>query len=255
MKTVSPMVSIITPAYNSAQFIMDTIVSVQKQTFEDWELLIVDDASTDETFSILESLARKDRRIKPFLLENNSGAAVTRNKGLKEATGRYIAFLDSDDQWYPTKLEKQLAFVQEKRAPISFTSYDLVNEDNEALNKIIRCVPKLDYVSHFKNTIICTSTSMIDTELVGRDFSFVNIRTRQDCYLWITLLKRGHLAYGLDEVLMSYRVRKDSISANKFKAAAKVWYLYYDLEKLGFFKSAYYFSFYAFNAVKKRVFG
>jgi len=97
------------------------------------------------------------------------------------------------------------------------------------------------------------STAMIDTSIVKKDFEFITLRTRQDLYLWITLLKRGHIAHGIPKVLTSYRVRSNSISSNKIAGAKKVWYLYYEVEKMGFFRSLYYFSFYVFNALKKRI--
>ena len=134
---------------------------------------------------------------------------------------------------------------------ISFTNYELVDEKSKSLNKFVKSVTKIDYHGYLKNTIIGMSTSMIDRSKTGF-FKFVNLRTRQDTYLWISLLKEGFYAYGIDSALAKYRVRNDSISANKISAARQVWYLYYNLEKLGFIKSAYYFTFYAYNAIKKR---
>lgn len=247
------LVSVITPTFNSQAFIAETIESVRQQIYENWEMILVDDASGDDTVGVIKSFAEKDPRIRFFVNEINSGAAVTRNKALENARGRFIAFLDSDDLWYPEKLAFQINFMTKNNYPISFTSYALVQEDSTPTEKVIHSVPELDYKAHLKNTIIGMSTAMIDTDIVGTGFSFVNIRTRQDCYLWITLLKAGHKAYGIDKILAAYRMRSGSISSNKIKGARRVWYLYYDLEKLGFFKSLYYFSFYAFNAIKKRV--
>ncbi len=250
-KKMKDLVSIITPSYNSANFIGATIDSVIIQTYPNWEMIIVDDCSTDNSIEIIQKYVAQDRRVKLIQNKKNRGAAETRNEALKVAKGRFIAFLDSDDLWYSNKLEEQIAFMEKGNYPISFTEYGLVDEDGKHLDKFVRVVPCIDYTGYMKNTIIGMSTSMIDTDIV-EPFQFVNIRTRQDTYLWITLLKRGHKAYGINKVFAKYRVRKDSISANKFKAAKRVWYLYYHLEKLGFFKSAYYFSYYAFNAIKKR---
>ncbi|KUF42862.1 glycosyl transferase [Myroides marinus] len=246
------LVSIIMPCYNSADFISDSIKSIQAQTFLDWELIITDDCSSDNSFVLVNEIANKDSRIKVCKLERNSGAAVARNKSLSEAKGRFIAFLDSDDLWLPSKLEKQLQFMIDNNYPISFTSYEVLDENLESTNSIISSVKEIDYSGYLKNTIIGMSTSMIDRDKVG-SFEFFNIRTRQDTYLWITLLKRGFKAYGIQEILAQYRVRSNSISANKWKAAKRVWYLYYDLEKLGLFKASYYFSCYMFNAIKKRL--
>ncbi|MDM1450403.1 glycosyltransferase family 2 protein [Myroides odoratimimus] len=245
-------VSIIMPSYNSAYFIADSIRSIQKQTFEDWELIISDDCSSDNSFALISELANQDNRIKVYRLDKNGGAALARNNSLKYAKGRFIAFLDSDDLWKPEKLEKQLKFMLDNNYPISFTSYEVLDENLKSTNTIINSVKEIDYSGYLKNTIIGMSTSMIDRDKVG-SFEFFNIRTRQDTYLWITLLKRGFKAYGIQEILAQYRVRSNSISANKWKAAKRVWYLYYDLEKLGLFKASYYFSCYMFNAIKKRL--
>lgn len=246
------MVSIIMPSYNSGDFIADSIRSIQAQTYADWELLITDDCSSDNSVSVVEELLLEDDRIKLFRLEENGGAAVARNNSLKQAKGRFIAFLDSDDLWLPTKLEKQVKFMVEHKHPISFTSYEVLDENLNSTNTIINSVPEINYSGYLKNTIIGMSTSMIDRDIVGH-FEFFNIRTRQDTYLWISLLKKGFKAYGIPEILAQYRVRSNSISANKWKAAKRVWYLYYDLEKLGFLKASYYFSCYMFNAIKKRL--
>ncbi|WP_435264081.1 glycosyltransferase family 2 protein [Tenacibaculum sp. nBUS_03] len=245
-------VSIITPSYNSENFISETIKSVLNQTYSNWELIIVDDCSTDNTEQVIKEFSKKDERIKFFKNIKNSGAAVSRNVGLENSTGRFISFIDSDDLWNPTKLAEQIKFMIDNVIPISFTKYSLVDEYGVSLNQIINVVKELGYKDYMKNTIIGMSTSMIDTDLVS-EFKFENIRTRQDTYLWITLLKRGHKAFGINKTLVSYRVRKDSISANKIKAARRVWYLYFNLEKLGFIKSSYYFSHYVFNALKKRL--
>ncbi|AZQ60540.1 glycosyltransferase family 2 protein [Maribacter sp. MJ134] len=249
----NPLISIISPSYNSAPYIKLTINSIIAQSYRNWELIVVDDYSNDDTVEILKELSGIDTRIKYFLNKRNQGAAVSRNRGLEESNGRFIAFLDSDDLWYPTKLEVQLSFMIKNDCPISFTSYELIDEKGKSLNKIIPVVRSINYTGYLKNTIIGMSTSMIDTKLVGKKFRFVNIRTRQDTYLWITLLKTGIKAYGIPEILTKYRVRSNSISANKISAAKRVWHLYYKLEKLGILKSSYYFTFYIYNALKKRI--
>jgi len=247
------LISVIVPAYNSEKFIGETIQSVIDQTYKRWELIVVDDCSTDKTLEIIESYSAKDARVFCVPSAENGGAAVTRNIGLEKAAGRFIAFLDSDDLWSPSKLEDQLKFMLENRIPISFTSYELIDEEGNPLGKVVRSVKSIDYKGVLKNTIIGMSTSMIDTNIVDQEFRFINIRTRQDLCLWLTLLKRGHKAYGMDKVYASYRVRKNSISSNKFKGALRVWNIYYKLEKLGLFRSLYYFSSYAKNALIKKL--
>lgn len=246
-----PLVSIITPSYNSEKFISQTINSILNQTYSNWELIITDDCSTDNTLSILEEYAKKDGRIKIYKLKVNAGAALARNNSLKYCNSNYVTFIDSDDSWDKEKLFLQLAFMQKNNYPISFTSYRLLNESGEELNRIVPVKKEINYNSYLKNTIIGMSTSMVNTNLTG-PLKFKDIRTRHDAYLWITLLKKGFNAYGLDKTLASYRVRQDSISSNKFKAVKQVWRLYFEFEKLGLIKSVYCLIFYMFNAFKKR---
>lgn len=245
------LISIITPSYNSSCFISNTINSVINQTYQNWEMIIIDDCSKDNSVELIREYVNQDSRIKLLQNHENRGAAETRNKGLKVAKGRFIAFLDSDDIWYMDKLQIQHSIMKKNNYPITFTSYDVVDEKGNKIRQI-NSLHSISYKDYLKNTIIGMSTSMINKNIVG-EFSFYNIKTRQDTYLWITLLKKGFLAYGIDEVLATYTVRKESISANKLKAARRVWFIYYDLEKLGFFRSFYYFANYIFNATKKRI--
>lgn len=245
------LVSVITPLHNCEKYITETINSIQSQSYENWEMIIIDDCSDDKSVCIVEAFMSKDKRIRLFRNHKNYGSAITRNIGLKKANGRFIAFCDSDDVWLPSKLELQTNFMLKYKVAISFTEYDVFSEDLKQKFYSIKVPNTIDYNGYLKNTIIGMSTSMIDRNLV-EPFTFHNIRTRQDTYLWISLLKRGHVANGLNEKLVKYRIRKESISANKIQAAKRVWFLYYNLEKLGIFKSAYYFTFYAFNAIKKR---
>ena len=250
--TKDQMVSIITPVFNCEGHVKYTIESVQNQSYSNWEMIIVDDASTDGTVEIIREYAALDKRIRYSLLKENSGSAIARNVGLKMARSNYIAFLDSDDLWLPRKLDIQLGFMQKNNHPISFTSYELINHLGQSMNKVVRAVPQLSREEYLKTTLIGCSTALVDRNKTG-EFEFLDIRTRQDTHLWITLLGRGFNAYGLEEVLTRYRVRSDSISSNKFKAAAQVWNLYHNIVGISFVRSAYYFSFYVFNAIKKRI--
>ena len=248
------LVTIITPSYNCSKFISDTVNSVLSQSYSNWEMIIVDDCSTDNSVEIIERITGDNPKIKLIKLENNVGSAQSRNAALEVASGRFIAFLDSDDIWYTDKLEKQVEFMLKRKAPISFTSYELIDENGVSKNHIIHSVEKLTQIDYLKNTIIGFSTSMIDTQIVGNSFRMMDIRTRQDTSLWITLLGKGFLAHGLDKVLAKYRIHSNSISANKIKAAKQVWNLYFHIHKFGLFRSIYYFSSYAFNAIKKRIY-
>ncbi|WP_053361356.1 glycosyltransferase family 2 protein [Bacillus sp. FJAT-27251] len=246
------LVSVITPAYNASQFIEQTVHSVRQQTFTNWEMVIVDDCSTDDTREKVKALGAGDNRIRLVCLEKNGGAAVARNRGLQLARGRYIAFLDSDDCWKPEKLEKQLSFMKENDYAFTFTAYDLIAPEGDYLNKQVWAPPQISYYDLLKNTIIGCLTVMIDREKTG-SFQMPNIRTRQDLATWLSILKQGHVAYGLNEVLAEYRTGNPSISKNKWKALKMNWFVYRKVEKLNVLKAFWCFSHYAVHAVAKRL--
>lgn len=248
----SPLISVITPSFNSSKFIADTIESVINQTYENWEMIIVDDCSTDNTREILSSYAQKDGRINVIFLKENSGAGAARNRALEAAKGRFITFLDSDDLWVPEKLQTQLEFMLGHDIAFSFTEYELMNEEGERLNKIIRVPEKIDYHGLLKNTIIGCLTVMIDREKTG-DFKMLNIKSRQDFVLWLAILKKGFTAYGLQKTLSIYRIVKGSVSSNKLKTAKRNWYVFRKIEKLSFPYAVWCFVNYAFYAVWKRI--
>ena len=247
-----PFVSVIMPCYNMERFIADTIQSVINQTFTNWELLVVDDASTDKTVEVVKSFCEKDPRINLEVKDEHSGIADTRNRCLQTAQGRYLAFLDADDLWHPDKLERQLGFMIEHNIGFSYTSYDCVDESGNPLDKTVKTAGNLDYKSYLRNTIIGCSTVMIDKEAVG-EVKVPSFRTSEDAATWLDILKKGFKAYAIEEPLTSYKIRKKSASSNKFKAAADLWNVYRQNEKLPFFKAVFYFSCYAFNAIKKRL--
>lgn len=245
-------ISIITPSYNSAGFISNTIRSVIDQAVSNWELIIVDDCSTDNSVEVIQSFIDKDPRIKLIQLNENSGAAVARNKGIEAAKGRYIAFLDSDDAWSPDKLEQQLAFMQVNDYPFTFAAYDKVDEAGKVFGHV--GVPdKVTYSDLLKSCSIGCLTAMYDTEFFGKVYMPL-IRKRQDLGLWLKLLKKTKYAYGLNETLGFYKVRKDSISANKKSAALYQWRIYRDIEHLSLIKSFYYFAHYAIRGLLKTKF-
>lgn len=257
-QTKNPLISVITPAYNAERFIGGTIKSVLDQTYTNWEMVIVDDRSTDDTAKIVGDYQRLDSRIQLHVLEENSGAAVARNTAMKHAKGRYIAFLDSDDQWFPEKLEKQLRFMQEKDIAFSFTKYIRMEEDGTLRDNISQAPESVGYEDLMKHCVIGCLTVMIDREKTGH-LEMVNIRTRQDYAYWLALTKRGFRAYGLPEVLSKYRIVENSISRNKMKAAKRQWYVYRQIEKQNLPKSIYYFFHYATrglrNSIKYRLSG
>lgn len=245
-----PLISVITPAYNAERFIEDAINSVLRQTYTHWEMIIVDDCSTDRTREIIKLYLRKDTRIKLIELKNNSGPAVARNVAFEHARGRYLAFLDADDQWMPEKLEKQLNFMQERQIAFSFTKYIKIKESNTETHSVVHIPDYVTYKQLLKHNVIGCLTVMLDTEMIG-EVKMVNMRSRQDYALWLTLCKRGFTAYGLQEVLAKYRIVGNSISHNKLKMARQNWKVYREVKKLSLMKSVWYFANNVYFSVKK----
>ncbi len=250
--TPLPLVSIIMPSYNAARFIAESIEAVLAQSYVDWELLITDDCSRDQTLEIAQSYERKDPRIKVFALPCNSGAAAARTHSLEMAKGRYIAFLDSDDLWKPQKLERQLCFMEEGGYAFSYTDYELMSEEGHLLHKRLRMPPALSYKQYLRNTAIGCLTVMIDKGKTG-NFSMPPIRSSQDMATWLLLLRRIDKAYALTEDLATYRLVGNSNTAKKGKAAKDVWRVYREIEHLSLARSIYSFVGYAFHAIKKRL--
>ena len=246
------LVSIVTPVYNSEKFISETIESIQSQTYRNWELLLIDDCSKDNSYEIIKNYMQNDDRIKYIKLEKNSGAAVSRNTGIKNAKGRFIAFIDSDDLWEAKKLEIQVKYMLENKLGFSFTSYRYIKEDGTRTNKIAKAPNKINYNGLLKNTIIGCSTVLIDRNIIG-DFTMPLVRRGQDTATWLQLLKKEKYAYGISEALVNYRLVGNSISSNKITALKRTWTTYRNVEKLGLLKSSYVFCFYVFNAIKKRI--
>lgn len=204
------LVSIITASYNCAPFIGETIESIQAQTYKNWELLITDDCSTDDSREIIRSYADKDSRIRLLLLPNNSGAGVARNNSIKKANGRFIAFCDSDDRWYPEKLEKQLNYMAIKKCALSHTSY-MTCDENDCITGIVVCRKRETLQSMCKDDKMGFLTVVYDVEKVGKIYMPI-IRKRQDWALKLKVLQKCNRAYGMKEPLAYYRVRGNSIS-------------------------------------------
>ena len=191
-KKDSELVSIITPIYKCEKFVKDTIECVLNQTYDNWELLMVDDCSPDNSADIIKKYAKDDSRIKYIKLEKNSGAAVARNKALHESKGRFIAYLDADDLWKSEKLEKQVNFMLDNNYAFTCTDYEKIDENGNSLNKVIKIPKKVNYNLFLRNTIIQTVGVMVDTKLTGKELlEMPNIRRRQDAATWCQLLKNG----------------------------------------------------------------
>lgn len=252
MMEKQPLVSVITPCHNMEKYVAATVQSVRNQTYSHWEMLIVCDASTDGTVDILKSLAAQDERLKITIITTHSGIAEARNQAIKQAQGHYLAFLDADDLWYPEKLEQQLQFMQNKNIGFSFSSYDLIDETGQHLDKTVEAAKDMSYDDYLRNTIIGCSTVMVDTDIVG-PVTVPQFRTSEDTATWLDILKKGHVAHAITQPLVSYRIRRKSASSNKLKASYDLWTVYRRHEKIPFFKALHYFCSYAFNAIKKRL--
>ena len=233
------LVSIITPNYNSEKFISETINSVLNQTYKNWEMIIVDDVSSDKSIDIISAFCKQDSRIQLHQLSNNSGAAIARNKAIELAKGTFISFLDSDDLWLPKKLECQLDFMLKNNYSLSYTSYEIINEEGYLTNKIINCKDKLDYKRMLYSNEIGCLTAMYNRDVLGK-ILMPEIRKRQDYGLWLKILKSEKYAFGLTVVLAQYRNRSKSMSNNKVEMLKWNWNLYKSVENLSYFRATYY---------------
>lgn len=248
----TPTVSIVTPTFNSHQFIDETIESVVNQTFPSWELILVDDGSTDSTVDHINRWRTKDSRIHLLTNAQNLGPGPSRNLAVKNSRGRYIAYLDSDDVWLPTKLHTQLEHLKAHDATLSFTSYEIIDEKSNLLGRQVIAPSRLSYEDLLKNTVIGCLTVMIDSSK-SPPLLMPSIPSRQPLVLWLKILKETGPAIGLDEILARYRVRAGSISSNKIQAARQVWRVYREYEHLPLPTAFRYFLSYAFRASCKNI--
>ena len=254
------MISIIVPVYNAANYIEETIKTVVNQTYQDWELLLVDDCSRDGSAEVIQAAINRYEqegiakgRIRLILKQQNEGAAKARNTGIREARGRYIAFLDADDLWYPDKLLKELTFMQQKEAAFVYCSYQFGDENAVPTGKTARVQRTLTYKEALSRTIIFTSTVLIDTQIVDRELILMPDIPSEDTATWWRILQSGIKAWGLDELLVIYRRPVHSLSANKGKAVKRIWGLYRKQEKMSVIASAACFCMWAVRAVWRRI--
>lgn len=242
------LVSIITPTYNSEQHVEETLNSILNQSYSDWELLITDDKSTDNTWDILKRYSRLDKRIQVFQLDRNSGPGIARNNSIKAATGRYIAFCDSDDLWMPNKLETQIRFMEENKVHFSYGPYKVKND--QGIKGIFYPPSRLNYRDLLKTCSIGCLTAVYDTSYLGKMY-MPEIRKRQDYGLWLSILKKNDYAASYLDVEAIYRVQNKSVSSNKIKAAQYQWKIYREIEKIGIIRSIYFMLHYAINGILK----
>ncbi|MES2411895.1 MAG: glycosyltransferase family 2 protein [Bacteroidota bacterium] len=230
------LVSIITPTYNSEKFISATIQSVQNQTYPTWELIIIDDCSTDKTVEIINRVVKSDSRIKLHSLTKNEGTGIARNIGVANSKGTYISFLDSDDLWKPNKLEMQLNFMRENDLAFTFSFYECIDENGNHLN-IRKEAPSLTtYKKLFFCNYIGNSTAIYNADVLGK-IPINKIRKRQDWMLWLTIVKKIKVAQPVPDVLAYYRIRKNSISSSKIDLLKFNFNVYHKFHKMNYFVS------------------
>lgn len=247
---MSPTVSVIIPALNEERFVAATLESVRQQTYPHWEVIVVDDGSSDGTVDIVRGYSDRDDRIRLLRNSIRNGPGAPRNVGLGAASGRFVAFLDADDLWLPAKLERQVDFMSATGAALSYTQFRRVTEDQTRVGRLIDVPDQLDFVGLLKNTAITTSTVMLDRDRTGPVQFDLGLKC-DDYTLYLKILRQGHTARGLREDLMRYRVAGGSISRNKQAYAREMWKLYHDWAGIGLPRAAWYFAHYAVRGVVK----
>ncbi|OXB02719.1 glycosyltransferase family 2 protein [Flavobacterium pectinovorum] len=230
---MNELVSIITPTFNAEKFIRATIESVLNQSYQNWEMILVDDASTDKTIAIIKEFTIKDNRIKLTELLKNSGNGFARNMALEKAIGKYIAYLDADDIWLPQKLEKQIKFLKDNNLPFTFSFYDCIDEEGNSLNRRVEAPLELTYHQLFFCNHVGNLTAIYDIDFFGK-IVIEATQKRQDWRLWLTILKQIEVTKPVPEILALYRIRKDSISSSKFKLIKHNFGVYRDFHGFNF---------------------
>lgn len=236
---MNELVSIITPTYNSAKFIAETIQSVQNQTYSNWEMIIVDDGSSDETIAVVKRIQETEHRIHFIEQIQNVGPAITRNKGIETAKGKYLTFLDADDIWFTDFIENSIKTIQKTGIPFVFSSYRRSNEQLEFVYSDFLVPQKVTYTDILKTNSISCLTAFLDVEVVGKKFMPI-IHKRQDMGLWLKYLKEIPFAYGIQAPKAIYRIRKNSLSRKKSHLIKYQWQFYREVEKLSVLQSIYY---------------
>jgi teichuronic acid biosynthesis glycosyltransferase TuaG len=255
----SGLVSIVVPVYNAGQFIAETIHCVQAQTYRAWELLLVEDGSSDGSREIIQQKCAEDERVRLVVQEENGGAARARNRGVQEARGQYLCFLDADDLWLPDKLKTELEQLHNIQRTINpkagfvFMGYEFADASGEGLGKVVHVPAQINYRQALKNTTIFTSTVMIDRNIIPDEDIYMPCIASEDTATWWQILKKHGAAYGIDENLVKYRRSAATLSSNKMTAVRRIWGLYRRQERLSVAESMYCMVFWAFRAVFRRL--
>ena len=247
------LVSIIVPVYNAEKFLDDTINSVLKQTYSNFELLLINDGSTDNSKTVFNKY-KNDKRIKWFDQKENGGAALARNRGIKEAKGHFLCFLDADDLWDICKLERQIDFMKENNCAFSYHSYEFADENGVPNGKKVFSKEQLCYNDALKNNIISTITVMFDLSLIKKSLIMMpNLKYVEDTATWWQVLRNGYIAYGIPNLFSYYRRIPNSNSSNKLRTQKSLWHLYRKVEKLSFFRALYCLTWKNIHAVLRRI--
>lgn len=247
------LVSIVMPNYNGEKYLKATIESVLAQTYTNWELLFVDDCSTDNSIKIIEGFAKQDKRIFLIRQKENKGVAHARNVGIAEARGEYIALLDSDDIWEKEKIEKQKRLMEEENASIAYCSYDFIDDEGKKIKKTFKVPCETNFKKMLTSCAISCSTGMFEAQLL-KAHPFNGKYYHEDYVLWLELLRIPVKAVGIQEPLASYRLHSDSRSAKKINAAKERWKIYREVLRLSFFRSCFSFLGYSIRGVIKYYF-
>lgn len=247
---MSELVSIIMPVYNSENFIDETIKSVLAQTYKNWELIVVDDCSTDKSHAIVEDYAKHDSRIHLYQTKKASGSPThPRNIAIEHAKGRFVAFLDSDDVWLPNKLTEQLPLFENSKVGVVYSNYEKISEEGVRADRIVVAPSETNYSKLLKGNVIGNVTGIYDSQKTGK--VFMQYKHHEDYILWLEVLKQGWIAKNTNSLLAFYRIRKSSVSSNKFKVLKWQWDIYTKVEHINPIKAGYLFTCYAFNALRK----
>ena len=246
------IVSVIMPVYNAAKYLETSLLSIVNQSFNNWEIVLVDDCSTDKSPEIIAKFQSQYPNIIYHRLEQNQGAAVARNTALNIAKGRFVAFLDSDDIWESQKLESQMAFMIETQAFASCTASDTIDNDGKLLGKIRNVIDVIDYKFLLHNTMVSTSTVMVDRNKAGK-FQMPLLRSGQDYATWLMLMRNGNVFRGINQVLTHYRISKKSLSSNKLDSLRQIYQIQTQFENIGKISALINTGCFAFNALKKRI--
>jgi teichuronic acid biosynthesis glycosyltransferase TuaG len=246
---VKALVSVVMPARNSERYIGAAVDSVLCQSYRDWELIVVDDGSTDGTAVIMQELLAREPRMRLLRLAHPCGPARARNTAIEAAEGRYIAFLDSDDLWLPAKLERQLEVMQRTKAALSFTAYRKIDSQGNLGRAVMDVPAAVTYADLLKTNVIGCLTAVYDAHALGK--RYMPQAGHEDYALWLAILSDAVVAVGINEALACYRVHDGSVSRNKLKAAGMQWVVYRGVARLSIWQSLYYFFHYAYRGLKK----